>query len=73
MEHEVTEQFSPEKAAFKHLQARLGRQDALRFKHAVERHGMTLQQGLIHAINLALNAWGEDAVEDPGPRRREQQ
>jgi hypothetical protein len=49
----------------RHLQVRLTRNDAVRFKHAAEDRGLTIQSALVEAINRILAEWGEAPAADP--------
>jgi hypothetical protein len=51
---------------FRHLQVRLERGDAIRFRRAAEDHGLTLQTALVEAINHMMAEWGEPPVANPG-------
>ena len=49
----------------RHLQVRLTRNDAVRFKRAAEDRGLTIQSALVEAINRVLAEWGEAPAADP--------
>jgi hypothetical protein len=49
----------------RHLQVRLTRNDAVRFKHAAEDRGLTIQSALVEAINRVFAEWGEAPAADP--------
>ena len=51
--------------AVRHLQVRLTRNDAVRFKHAAEDRGLTIQSALVEAINRVFAEWGEAPAADP--------
>jgi len=55
-----------EPTGFKHLQVRLSADDAKRFKRAADDRGMSVQGGLVEAINKIIIEWGESPVSDPG-------
>ena len=50
----------------KHLQVRLLKPDAVRFRRAAEERAQTIQAALIDAINLYLRDSDESPVPDPG-------
>jgi hypothetical protein len=39
--------------------------DAVRFKHAAEDRGLTIQSALVEAINRVFAEWGEAPAADP--------
>ena len=49
----------------RHLQVRLTRNDAVRFKRAAEDRGLTIQSALVEAINRVFAEWGEAPAADP--------
>ena len=51
--------------AVRHLQVRLTRNDAVRFKRAAEDRGLTIQSALVEAINRVFAEWGEAPAPDP--------
>lgn len=51
---------------FKHLQVRLSAEDAKRFKRAAEDRGLSVQGGLVDAVNRLMIEWDESPVFDPG-------
>jgi hypothetical protein len=53
----------------RHLQVRLTRNDAVRFKHAAEDRGLTIQSALVEAINRVFAEWGEAPAADPTTAR----
>lgn len=54
----------------RHVQARLLKQDAIRFKRAAEDNGLKLHDGLIEAINLMMNQWGKPPVSNIGATKK---
>lgn len=54
----------------RHVQARLLKQDAIRFKRAAEDNGLKLHDGLIEAINLMMRQWGEPPVSNIGATKK---
>ncbi|MBC8553913.1 MAG: hypothetical protein H8D23_30245 [Candidatus Brocadiales bacterium] len=55
----------------KHLQVRLTKSDAKKFRRAAEDADLTLQSALIQAINRIMSEWGESEVADPGTARKQ--
>ena len=51
--------------AVRHLQVRLTRNDAVRFKRAAEDRGLTIQSALVEAINRLFAEWREAPAADP--------
>lgn len=51
--------------AVRHLQVRLTRNDAVRFKRAAEDRGLTIQSALVEAINRIFAEWEEAPAADP--------
>lgn len=51
--------------AVRHLQVRLTRNDAVRFKRGAEDRGLTIQSALVEAINRVFAEWGEAPAADP--------
>lgn len=60
-------------SSYKFVQVRLTADDAKRFRRAAEDNGLTLQAGIVEAINQAMQAWGEAPVSDPGTELRRKQ
>lgn len=59
-----------EEVETRHVQARLLKQDAIRFKRAAEDNGLKLHDGLIEAINLMMSQWGEPPVSNIGATKK---
>lgn len=53
-------------SGYKFVQVRLTADDAKRFRRAAEDNGLTLQAGVVEAINALMGSWGESPVSDPG-------
>ena len=53
----------------KHFQVQLYREDALKFKNKAAIKGLSLQEGLVKAINLQMKEWGFQTLDDPGTVR----
>lgn len=51
---------------FGFLTARFSKQDARRFKRSAEDHGLTIQSGLVEAVNRLMLEWGAVPVVDHG-------
>tara|TARA_B110000967_G_C18682170_1_gene458638 strand:+ start:160 stop:393 length:234 start_codon:yes stop_codon:yes gene_type:complete len=51
---------------FGFLTARFRKQDAKRFKRAAEDNGLTIQSGLVEAVNRLMLEWGAPPVVDHG-------
>jgi hypothetical protein len=56
--------------AVRHLQVRLTRNDAVRFKRGAEDRGLTIQSALVEAINRVFAEWGEAPAADPTTSQR---
>ena len=51
---------------FGFLTGRFSKQDARRFKRAAEDNGLTIQSGLVEAVNRLMLEWGAPPVADHG-------
>lgn len=54
----------------RHVQARLIKKDAVRFKRAAEDNGFTQHDGLIEAMNLIMRQWGEPPLSSIGATKK---
>ena len=54
----------------RHVQARLLKQDSIRFKRAAEDRNLTLHDGLIEAMNLMMVQWGESPISNIGANKK---
>jgi len=54
----------------RHVQARLIKKDAVRFKRAAEDNGFTQHDGLIEAMNLIMSQWGEPPLSSIGAAKK---
>ena len=62
-----TEKVEPDmELEFGFLTARFSKQDARRFKRSAEDNGLTIQSGLVEAVNRLMLEWGVPPVVDHG-------
>ena len=66
----IKESVADAQIEIRHVQARLIKKDAIRFKRAAEDNGLTQHDGLIEAMNLIMNQWGEPPLSSIGAAKR---
>ena len=55
--------------SFRHVQARLLKEDAIRFKRAAEDHGLKQHDAVVEGINRLMELWGEPPVANIGANK----
>lgn len=61
---------SEDQAGHRHLQVRLTKRDAKRFRCLSDTRDMSIQDALVNAVNALLAEWNEPPVANPGARTK---